>query len=98
MKTSESFFPTRTYLNSRENHKSHKDHLVQVVKPKQRAATSPKQDDEGFNMFKDSDNPAYKEEADNPNFRPVGGETLFKKIQNSKDYHDHKKYSKRSNK
>ena len=100
MKTSESFFPTRTHLQSRQNRKEHKDHLVQVVKPKKRAATSPKLDNEDFNMFRDSENPAYREQTENPSFRPVGGETLFKKmIQNSKDHpHDHKKISKRSNK
>lgn len=58
---------------------------MQVIKPKKRAATSPKLDEEGFNMFKDEDNPICKEETDNPKFRPVGGEALFKKmVQNSR--------------
>jgi hypothetical protein len=96
MRTSESFFPTRTHIKSRGGHR---DHIMQVMKPKGTYNGSPKMATEPVNIFKDESNPAYRESTENRNLRPVGGDMLFKKmIQSGKESNnDYKKTSKKSN-
>ena len=60
--------------------------------------TSPKFGTQTLNIFRDKNDPPHKEETSNPNFRPIGGINLFKKVeQNSKEgIQSQKKMSKRS--